>query len=367
MSNLTSEIVLEHLKSVPGLTPAMVLGVSIDAGRVIVSIEVAPAQAKQFEPVRMTAEAAVRKIAGVTSAIVVLTAEKNAPPAPAPAQKQPLHKVSSRPVAPHARHIIAIASGKGGVGKSTVAANLAQAFVAMGKKTGLMDADIYGASQPRMMGIRQHPETNADDMIIPPEVHGLKIMSMGFFVEETSPVIWRGPMVHSAIQQLLRDVDWGDLDILVIDMPPGTGDAQLSLAQNVPLSGAVIVSTPQDVALSEAKKGLLMFKKVNVPVLGIIENMSYHICSSCGHREDIFNHGGARLAAESMNVPFLGEIPLHVDVRAASDAGTPLVAAQRNHAVTETFKNIAARIWTTLPAQKTTPRPPQPGQKSSAA
>ena len=367
MTALTTETVLEQLKSVSGLTPGMISGIAIDAGKVIFAIEVDPAKAKQCEPVRQAAEAAVKKIPGVVSVMAVLTAEKNTPPAPQPQQqKQPMHKISSRPVAPQVKHIIAVASGKGGVGKSTVAANLAQAFVAMGKKTGLMDADIYGASQPRMMGIRLQPETNSDDMIVAPMAHGLKVMSMGFFVEETAPVIWRGPMVHSAIQQLLRDVDWGDLDILVIDMPPGTGDAQLSLAQNVPLSGAVIVSTPQDVALSEAKKGLLMFKKVNVPVLGIIENMSYHICSSCGHREDIFNHGGARIAAEKMGVPFLGEIPLHVDVRIASDAGTPLVAAQRNHAISESFKNIAARIWTTLPAEKTTPRPPQAGKSSAA-
>ena len=367
MRTLTTETVLEQLKSISGLTPQMVSGIAIDAGKVVFAIEIDPAKAKQFEPVRLAAEAAVKKIPGVVSVMAVLTAEKNSPPTPQPQQqKQALHKISSRPVAPHVKHIIAIASGKGGVGKSTVAANLAQAFVAMGKKTGLMDADIYGASQPRMMGIRLHPETNENDMIVPPVAHGLKVMSMGFFVEETAPVIWRGPMVHSAIQQLLRDVDWGDLDMLVIDMPPGTGDAQLSLAQNVPLSGAVIVSTPQDVALSEAKKGLLMFKKVNVPVLGLIENMSYHICSSCGHREDIFNHGGVRVAAENLGVPFLGEIPLHVDVRIAADAGTPLVAAQRNHVISDSFKNIAARIWTTLPAEKTTPRPPQAGRSSAA-
>jgi ATP-binding protein involved in chromosome partitioning len=367
MRPLTAETVLEQLKTVPGLTPGTVSGIAIDAGNVVFAIEVDPTRAKQLEPVRLAAEAAVKKIPGVVSAMAVLTAEKNRPPAPPPPQqKQPLHKISSRPVAPQVKHIIAVASGKGGVGKSTVAANLAQAFAAMGKKTGLLDADIYGASQPRMMGLRQQPETDNNDMIVPPVAHGVKFMSMGFFVEETAPVIWRGPMVHSAIQQLLRDVAWGDLDMLVIDLPPGTGDAQLSLAQNVPLSGAVIVSTPQDVALSEAKKGLLMFRKVNVPVLGIIENMSYHVCANCGHREDIFNHGGARLAAEKMDVPFLGEIPLHIDVRVASDAGTPLVAAQRNHAISESFKNIAARIWATLPAEKTTPRPPQTGRSSVA-
>jgi ATP-binding protein involved in chromosome partitioning len=360
MALLTAEKLVEQLKTVPGLTPNMISGITVDEGKVVFAIEVDPKRGKEFEPLRRAAEDAIRKIPGVTSVMAVLTAEKNAPPAaPPPQARQPMHKISQRPVAPKVRHIIAVASGKGGVGKSTVAANLALAFAAMGKKTGLMDADIYGASQPRMMGIRLKPETDADDMIIPPLAHGLKVMSMGFFVEETAPVIWRGPMVHTAIQQLLRDVDWGDLDMLVIDMPPGTGDAQLSLAQNVPLSGAVIVSTPQDVALSEAKKGLLMFQKVHVPVLGLIENMSYHLCSSCGHREDIFGHGGVRTAAEALGVTFLGEIPLHVDIRAAADAGTPIVAAQKTHPVSESYKNIAARIWTTLPAEKTVPRPPQ--------
>ncbi len=353
MRALTAETVLDSLKSVNGLTPEMVSGIAIDGGKVVFAIEIDPAQAKKMEPVRKTAEDAVKKIDGVKSVTAVLTAERKAPPKMQ--MKQAPQKAPQRPVAPQVKHIVAVASGKGGVGKSTVAANLAHAFKAMGKATGLLDADIYGASQPRMMGYREKPQTNAEDMIVPPMAHGLKLMSMGFFVEETAPVIWRGPMVHAAIQQLLRDVDWGELDILIIDLPPGTGDAQLSLVQNVPLSGAVIVSTPQDVALSEATKGLLMFKKVNVPVLGIIENMSYHVCSNCGHREDIFSHGGAQQAAEKMGVPFLGEIPLNADVRIASDAGATL----KNAAIEEAFKNIAARIWTTLPAEKTTPRPPK--------
>ncbi len=353
MRALTAETVLDSLKSVNGLAPEMVSGIALDAGKVVFAIEIDPAQAKTMEPVRQAAEDAVKKISGVVSVTAVLTAERKAPPKMQ--MKQAPQKAPQRPVAPQVKHIIAVASGKGGVGKSTVAANLAHAFKAMGKTTGLLDADIYGASQPRMMGLRKKPGTNAEDMIVPPEAHGLKLMSMGFFVEETAPVIWRGPMVHAAIQQLLRDVAWGELDILVIVLPPGTGAAQLSLVQNVPLSGAVIVSTPQDVALSEATKGLLMFRKVNVPVLGIIENMSYHVCSNCGHRENIFDHGGARSAAEKMNVPFLGEIPLNADVRIASDAGATL----KNAAIEEAFKNIAARIWTTLPAEKTTPRPPK--------
>jgi len=265
---------------------------------------------------------------------------------------QVTHKISSRPVAPNVKHIIAVASGKGGVGKSTVSANLAAAFVALGKKVGLLDADIYGASQPRMMGLRPKPETNENDLIVPPQAHGMKVMSMGFFVDPEAPVIWRGPMVHSAIQQLLRDVEWGDLDILVIDLPPGTGDAQLSLAQNVPLAGAIIVSTPQDVALSEAKKGLTMFRKVNVPVLGLIENMSYHMCSSCGHREHIFDHGGVREAAEKMQTSFLGEIPLHIDIRTASDGGTPLVLENPGHPLSLLFRGIAQEVLKRLPEKQ---------------
>lgn len=346
MTVLSEKTVLERLAAVEGLKPGSIAGVSIAGGKVSVALSVDPAKAREMEAVRKAAEDALRKISGVTVAMVALTAEKNPPPS----QQQ---KKQPRPVAPEARHIIAVASGKGGVGKSTVSANLALALAAMGKSVGLLDADIYGASQPRMMGYRQNPKTDDAEMIVPPVVNGIKMMSMGFFVEETSPVIWRGPMVHAAIQQLLRDVAWGELDALVIDLPPGTGDAQLSLVQNVPLSGAIIVSTPQDVALSEAKKGLLMFQKVNVPVLGIVENMSYHICANCGHREEIFNHGGARRAAVDLGVPFLGEIPLRADIRAASDAGTAPADA-------EIFSNIAARVWTTLPAEKTPPRGVRP-------
>lgn len=320
----------------------MVSGVSIDKGHVVFSIEVGTEAGKNLEPLRQKAEEVISKLHGVEKVTAVLTAEKKAPSFG--------HKISQKPVAPLVKHIIAVASGKGGVGKSTVAANLAAAFQLMGKKTGLLDADIYGSSQPRMMGLRQKPETDADDMIVPPVAHGMKIMSMGFFVDETAPVIWRGPMVHSAIQQLLRDVSWGDLDVLVIDLPPGTGDAQLSLAQYVPLSGAVIVSTPQDVALSEAVKAVHMFEKTKVPVLGLIENMSYHTCVSCGHREDIFDHGKARQTAEKLKLEFLGEIPLLKDVREQADAGKPLVLSC--HPAADIFKNIAARLWMKLPSDK---------------
>ncbi|MCC7037941.1 MAG: Mrp/NBP35 family ATP-binding protein [Alphaproteobacteria bacterium] len=332
----------------------MVQEVAIDGGTVSFAIEVDPARGNELEPLRQAAQAAVEKLSGAKTVLAVLTAERAAPPKlnVRGTPQTPTHKISQRPVAPKVKHMIAVASGKGGVGKSTVAANLALSFAALGKKTGLLDADIYGSSQPLMMGLRQKPETNADDMILPLVAHGVKFMSMGFFVEPDAPVIWRGPMVHSAIQQLLRDVEWGDLDILVIDLPPGTGDAQLSMAQYVPLSGAVIVSTPQDVALNEAKKGLKMFEKTGVDVLGIVENMSYHSCSACGHREDIFGHGGAKKAAADLKVEFLGDIPLVKTIREDADNGKPFVAAHASHDTAENFRNIAARVWMKLPDKR---------------
>jgi ATP-binding protein involved in chromosome partitioning len=329
------------------LDPAKLSGISVDGGHVVFAIEVDPAQGASLEPLRQQAQALVEGLEGVVSARAVLTAERAAPPAVGAAKKPAgsfSHKISGNPVAPRVKHLIAVASGKGGVGKSTVARNLAAAFAGMGRKTGLLDADIYGASQPRMTGLHQKPQTNEAGMILPLEAAGIKVMSMGFFVEPDAPVIWRGPMVHSAIQQLLRDVDWGDLDVLVIDLPPGTGDAQLSLAQYVDLSGAVIVSTPQAVALSEARKAVRMFEKTGVRVLGMVENMSHHECENCGHRSHIFDHGGARKSADEMGVDFLGEIPLRESVRAAGDAGQALSGA-----AADIFKNIAARVLATLP------------------
>jgi ATP-binding protein involved in chromosome partitioning len=361
MSSTTQEEVLKRLQRIihPGrgkdiVSLGMVSGVGIMGDHVTFALEVDPAEGPKLEPLRQQAQSAVEAIPGVKKVTAVLTAERAPPPkvGKQAAGGSPQHKISSRPVAPKVKYMIAVASGKGGVGKSTVAANLALAFAALGKKAGLLDADIYGASQPTMMGLRQKPESDADDMIVPPERHGLKFMSMGFFVEPDAPVIWRGPMVHSAIQQLLRDVAWGELDVLVIDLPPGTGDAQLSLAQYVPLTGAVIVSTPQDVALNEAKKGLRMFEKTGVPVLGMVENMSYHVCSSCGHREHIFGHGGVKTASDALGVEFLGEIPLQTIIREKADAGLPIVAADPKNVAAEAFKNIAARLWMRLPEMK---------------
>jgi len=244
---------------------------------------------------------------------------------------------------PGVKHVIAVSSGKGGVGKSTVTANLAVALSLAGQKVGLMDADIYGPNVPTMMGITQPPGKD-DKKILPAEGHGVKVISMGFFVPEDTPVVWRGPMVHSAIQQFFRDVVWGELDYLLIDLPPGTGDVQLTLSQLVPLTGAISVTTPQEIALQDVRKGIVMFQKVNVPILGVIENMSYYVCGHCGERTDIFSHGGGKLAAQKFSVPFLGSIPLDPEIRHGGDVGTPIVIANPSSPQTEAFKAIAATL-----------------------
>ncbi|MBX6376462.1 MAG: Mrp/NBP35 family ATP-binding protein [Acetobacteraceae bacterium] len=245
---------------------------------------------------------------------------------------------------PEVRAIVAVASGKGGVGKSTTAVNLAVALAAEGLRVGLLDADIYGPSLPRMLGLREKPQV-AGQRILPLSRWGLKAMSIGFLVEEETPMIWRGPMVMGALEQLMGQVEWGALDIMVVDMPPGTGDAQLTMSQRVPLAGAVIVSTPQDVALIDARRGVRMFERVNVPVLGIVENMSFFCCPNCGHRTDLFGHGGARAEAERLGVEFLGELPLRLEIRELSDAGTPIVAERPDTPEAEAYRSIARRIW----------------------
>jgi ATP-binding protein involved in chromosome partitioning len=333
--------VVDPLRKADIVSLGMVSGLVIKGGNVGFSIEVAPERGPALEPIRQQAERVVAALPGVTSATVVLTAHRAAaagkPQAAAPG-------VAPKAPAPGIRAIIAVASGKGGVGKSTTAANLALALAAEGAAIGLLDADVYGPSQPRMMGVRGRP-TSADGKILEPmRNYGVKIMSMGFLVDEETPMIWRGPMVMSAIQQMLRDVNWGELDILVVDMPPGTGDAQLTLAQQVPLAGAVIVSTPQDIALLDARKGLNMFRKVDVPVLGIVENMSYFDCPNCGHRSNIFAHGGARREAERLGVEFLGEIPLDIAIRETSDGGTPIVVADPKSPHAAAYRAIAKRV-----------------------
>jgi ATP-binding protein involved in chromosome partitioning len=301
----------------------------------------------------------VAAIPGVTSVTAVLTAHREAPTAPAaPAKAGPAGAAGgTKALVPGVRAIVAVASGKGGVGKSTTSVNLALGLKANGLRVGLLDADIYGPSMPRMMAITGKPGSADGKTLQPMENYGIKVMSMGFMVAEDTPMIWRGPMVQSALQQMLRDVAWGELDILVVDMPPGTGDAQLTMAQQVPLAGAVIVSTPQDIALLDARKGLNMFRRVDVPVLGIIENMSYFCCPNCGHRTDIFSHGGAKREADALGMDFLGEIPLDIAIRETSDQGQPIVMSQPDSEHAKVYRSIAAKVWAKVAGpQRGTPK-----------
>jgi ATP-binding protein involved in chromosome partitioning len=330
--------------------------------KVFFSITVDAAAVREWEPVRARAEAAVRAVPGVKSAMVALTGER-APAAAAggsgavpprspqtpPRGRTPDGRAAPTPAGiPGVEAIIAVASGKGGVGKSTAAVNLALGLRDLGLKVGVLDADIYGPSMPKLLAIRERPQTIGGTRLKPIFRHGMAVMSIGFLIEEETPMIWRGPMVMSALTQMLREVEWGALDVMVVDMPPGTGDAQLTMAQQVPLKGAVIVSTPQDLALVDARRGIAMFRRVNVPVLGIVENMSYFLCPHCGERSEIFGHGGARAEAERLGVPFLGEVPLDMAIREKSDAGLPVVAAEPEGARAKIFRDIAARVHSGL-------------------
>jgi ATP-binding protein involved in chromosome partitioning len=376
--SVTKEQVREALarvmspRNVPLVDAGVLSDIVVSDGKVMLSINVDAAEVRAWEQVRAQADAAVRAVPGVSSALIALTAERKsgAPAAPAPpAARRPAqqgvpnvaaHKPAATPHgSPMSRQapipgiaaIIAVASGKGGVGKSTTALNLALGLRDLGLKVGVLDADIYGPSMPKLTGIHEKPELTENKRMIPIARFGLSIMSIGFLVEEDTPMIWRGPMVMSALTQMLREVEWGTLDVLVVDMPPGTGDAQLTLAQQVPLKGAIIISTPQDLALIDARRGLAMFTRVNVPVLGIIENMSYFQCPHCGTRSDIFGHGGARHEAEKLGVPFLGEVPLHMSIRATSDSGAPLVATEPQSEHAGIYRAIAERV-----AEKLKPR-----------
>ncbi|MGH7090245.1 MAG: iron-sulfur cluster carrier protein ApbC, partial [Stellaceae bacterium] len=329
------------------VTLGMVAGVQVREGHIAFALEVPRERAKELEPLRKAAEIAVEALPGVLSVSAVLTAETAPKAKPQPRGAQGAAPGQKRLV-PGVRAIIAVASGKGGVGKSTTAANLALALKVQGLAVGVLDADIYGPSMPRMLGIRGKPRMGQGQRLEPMENYGLKCMSMGFLVPEDTPMIWRGPMVMSALQQMLREVEWGTLDVMVVDMPPGTGDAQLTMAQQVPLAGAIIVSTPQDIALLDARKGLNMFRKVEVPVLGIIENMSYFRCPHCGERSDIFSHGGARLEAQRLGVPFLGEMPLDISIRETSDSGHPIVVADPEGEHAKVYRTIAKEVWDAL-------------------
>jgi len=367
MSQVSEQQVWNALKSVIDgergqdiVSLGMVSGLVVRDGNVGFAVEVDPRAGAAKEPLRKAAEKAVHDLPGVVSVTAVLTAHSGGaaaqPQGQAASQAQPRPApqapgaAGGRALVPGVKSIVAVASGKGGVGKSTTAANLALALARLGLAVGVLDADIYGPSQPRMLGIGGRPSSPDGKTLKPMENYGVKCMSMGFLVAEDTPMIWRGPMVQSALQQMLRDVDWGELDVLVVDMPPGTGDAQLSMSQHVPLAGAVIVSTPQDIALLDARKGLNMFRKVDVPVLGIIENMSLFICPNCGHASHIFSHGGARREAERLGVDFLGEIPLDIVIRETSDSGQPIVVSHPDSEHAKAYVAIAERVRDKLAA-----------------
>jgi ATP-binding protein involved in chromosome partitioning len=324
----------------------MVSGVRTRDGNVQFVIEVDAERGRRMEPLGKAAEKAVAALPGVVSATAILTAHSARPaPAaerPAPARAQP---AQAAPILPEVKAIVAVASGKGGVGKSTTAVNLALALAASGLRVGILDADIYGPSLPMLMGISERPKSLDGKKLEPIEKYGLACMSIGFLVPADTPTIWRGPMVMGALQQLMAEVNWGARDILIVDMPPGTGDAQLTMAQRVPLAGAVIVSTPQDLALIDARKGLNMFRKVDVPVLGIIENMSTFVCPKCGERSDIFGHGGAEREAEKLDIPFLGGVPLDMEIRIRSDEGRPVVATSPDGPHARIYRDIARKAW----------------------
>ena len=362
MAKVNQEAVLKALRAIKDpergtdiVSLGRVSDVLIDGSKVTLSISVDPQRGTELEELRRRAEDAVKGLVGVEAATIVLTAEaaggsqrdRRAPPM-RPRSRQPA--AGEKPAVPGIDAIIAVASGKGGVGKSTVAVNLAIGLQALGQKVGILDADIYGPSLPRLLGVTDRPEKLDGRTMRPVEAAGLKLMSMGFLVEEGTPMIWRGPMVISALTQMLREVAWAPLDILVVDMPPGTGDAQLTMAQQVPLAGTVIVSTPQDLALIDARKGLAMFQRVNVPVLGIVENMSTFVCPHCGERTDLFGHGGAREEATKLGVRFLGEVPLDLSIRQRSDDGTPVIAAEPDGDPAKAFTAIAAATLDALRA-----------------
>ena len=347
-TELTEEKVLEVLKSVrfPGLsrdivTFGFVKDLAIGGGNVSLRLEITTESPRAAEEIRREATEKLKALPGVSAVTIRLDVRPPGPPPPRGAAAVPPPGAA---ILADVRFKIAIASGKGGVGKSTVAANLALAFERLGRRVGLMDSDIYGPSQQMMMGISEKPYVNESNQIVPIERYGVRVMSLGFLMDVDQPVIWRGPMVMKAVEQFLQDVAWGKLDVLVIDLPPGTGDAQLTLTQKIHLSGAVIVTTPQDVSLIDARKGLAMFQKVNVPVLGIVENMSYFVCPECGHREEIFKHGGGRRTAEQLGVPFLGEIPLHMSIRTTSDDGNPVVASDPDGPHAAIYRAIGTKV-----------------------
>ena len=353
-------------------------GVVVREDRVFVSLEVEASRAAEAEPLRVAVERTVAALPGVGKAFVTLTSQSGSKAGPAVQPREATqhahthHDHSHGPAAtpgpkaqaaraaqgiPGVRNIVAVASGKGGVGKSTTSANLALALRDLGHRVAILDADIYGPSMPRLFGLKQKPEVIEGKTMRPLEAFGIKVMSIGFLVEEETPMIWRGPMVMSAITQMLREVAWGEVDVMIVDMPPGTGDAQLTMAQSVPLAGAVIVSTPQDLALIDARRGIAMFRRTEVPILGIVENMSTFVCPHCGTRTDIFSHGGAQHEAERLGVPYLGEVPLALPIRETSDSGRPIVVADPQGTHAQAYRAIAQRLMATLQGSRSRPAP----------
>jgi len=345
----TRESVLAALKSVADpvsgedvVSAGVTRGLTIEGGQVRFVLEIDPAKAELYEPVREAAQAAVQAVAGVETVSAVLTGHSAKAPPDLSAQRR-AEPQGPQPV-PGIARIVAIASGKGGVGKSTVAANIACALAAEGKRVGLLDADVYGPSQPRMLGVSGRPASPDGKTILPMRNHGVTMMSIGLMTNEDQAVVWRGPMLMGALQQMLTQVQWGALDVLLVDLPPGTGDVQMTLAQKAVVDGAIIVSTPQDVALLDARKGVDMFQQLKVPVLGMIENMSTHICSQCGHEEHVFGHGGVQEEARKLGVPLLAEVPLHLDIRTAADGGAPIVVSKPDSDQARAFRDVAREL-----------------------
>lgn len=345
----TREQVLEILKAIkdPGanadiVASGVVRALQVDGGTVRFVMEIAPQQAEAFGAIKAQAEKALNKLDGIESVSIVMTGHtEKAPPDLKPnraAQPAGPEKI------PGVDRIVAIASGKGGVGKSTVSANLACALAQQGRRVGLLDADVYGPSQPRMLGVSGRPASPDGKTILPMRNHGVTMMSIGLMTNEDQAVVWRGPMLMGALQQMMMQVQWGALDVLLVDLPPGTGDVQMTLAQKAQVDGAIIVSTPQDVALIDARKGIDMFNQLNVPILGMIENMSTHICSKCGHEEHVFGHGGVTREAEKLDIPLLAEVPLDLQVRLAADGGAPITVSAPDSPQAQVFQKIAADL-----------------------
>lgn len=344
---ITREDVLETLKSITDpisgqdlVSSGMIRALTVDGGAVRFVLEIDPSQAETLEPIRAQAEAAVAALSGVEAVSAAMTAHAT-PQAPPDLKSSKKAAPKGPEKIPGIDRIIAIASGKGGVGKSTVSANLACALAAEGRRVGLLDADVYGPSQPRMLGVSGRPASPDGKTILPLRNHGVTMMSLGLMTNDDQAVVWRGPMLIGALQQMLTQVQWGALDVLIVDLPPGTGDVQMSLAQKTELTGAIVVSTPQDIALIDARKGIDMFNQLGTPILGMIENMSTHICSSCGHEEHLFGHGGVTQEAKKIGVPLMAEIPLHLDIRLAADGGAPIVVSKPNSPQAEGFRTIA--------------------------